>query len=162
VLAFAAAHPGVKTGVVTFAQPPAAFSAPADFPGLIVPLEKRLDFLQKKGLDFAIVVDFSEKFATIEGEAFLRLLRERILLRFLTEGPAFRMGARGACGVGEIEKLAPVVGFTFSAASPVLYDGERISSSRIRGALARGQVGLAETLLGRSLTEVTHRGTYTQ
>jgi riboflavin kinase/FMN adenylyltransferase len=59
------------------------------------------------------------------------------------------MGYRGAFDVPAIERAASEQGFTFQVVPPVMHEGERISSSRIRDALLIGDVALAETLLGR-------------
>jgi FAD synthase len=149
---YAKAHPGMQSGAVTFAKPPASLYAPQQFPGTIVTLEERLTFFQQIGLDFAIVIDFSLEFARIEGEEFLRILKEKAGLRFLAESTEFRMGYRGIFDVPTIEKAAPYLGFTFAVAPPVMHEGARISSSRIRDALIAGDVPLAETLLGHPVT----------
>jgi FAD synthase len=138
---------GLAKGVVTFAKPPAARFSPVE---LIVSLEKRLDFLQKKGFDYAIVIDFSAEFAIIEGGDFLRCLKERLGVRFLAEGEGFKMGAGGRCGTTEIAALAHTLDFTFQVVPPVLYGGERVSSSRVREALRGGDTALAAGLLGYS------------
>jgi FAD synthase len=151
VLDYAGAHPGMQSGAVTFAAPPTALYAPQNFPGMIVTLEERLTFFQQIGFDFAIVIDFSLEFARIEGGEFLRILKEKARLHFLAESTEFRRGYRGAFDVPAIERAASDLAFTFQVVPPVMHEGERISSSRIRDALLAGDVALAETLLGRTL-----------
>jgi FAD synthase len=152
VLNYTRSHQGVQSGAVTFAKPPAALYRPWQFPGTIVTLEERLTFFQQIGLDFVIVIDFSLEFARIEGEEFLRILKEKAGMRFLAESTEFRMGYRGIFDVPTIEKAAPYLGFTFAVVPPVMHEGGRISSSRIRDALLAGDVPLAETLLGHPVT----------
>jgi FAD synthase len=152
VMDYAKEHPGMQNGAVTFARPPATLYALEQFPGTIVTPEERLTFFQQIGLDFAIVIDFSLEFARIEGEGFLRILKEKAGLRFVAESTEFRMGYRGIFDVPTIEKAAPYLGFTFAVVPPVMHEGERISSSRIRDALLAGDVPLAETLLGHPVT----------
>jgi FAD synthase len=68
---------------------------------------------------------------------------------FLAEGDDFRCGHLGACNIGEISRLAGDLGFTLEVQNSVIYQGERVSSSRIRDAVKRGDVTAAGEMLGR-------------
>jgi FAD synthase len=144
--------PPLQGGLITFAEPPAAFYDRASFPGTVATLEERLLFFQKRGFNFAVVVDFSEEFAKIEGDRFLEILVEQCGLALLVESEEFRLGHRGAFDVEAIEKVAKTRGFRFQVVPPVLCWGQRISSTRVRQAILQGDRALAESLLGHGLS----------
>jgi riboflavin kinase/FMN adenylyltransferase len=154
------AQKDLAPGVVTFAKPPASLWRPDTFPGLIVPLEERLAFLRQKGFAFAVVIDFSKQFSIIKGSEFLAALARNCGMRFLSEGAGFRAGYQGAWDIPAIEMLSKEMGFRLSIQEPRLFQGERISSSRIRQAMRNGDFALAEQMLGRPLNWVTQKDTH--
>ncbi|MDR3312214.1 MAG: FAD synthetase family protein [Spirochaetaceae bacterium] len=136
-------------GVVTFARPPAALYEGALFPGMVCTLENRLKFFQQKGFVFTILIDFSEKFATIDGGVFLSALVQNCGMRFLAESTDFRLGYRGAFDVPAIRDASLRLGFQFMVVPPVMHGSGRISSSRMRQAILAGDFELAGAMLGR-------------
>ncbi len=138
---------GLVPGVVTFARSPRAVRASA-YPGDVSTLELRLRKFREKGFAFAVVIDFSGEFGKLSGRTFLNILRFSCNMRFLAVGNDFRCGYRLDTGVREIEEFARIHGIGLSVADSFLVDGERVSSSTIREAVASGDFARAERLLG--------------
>ncbi len=64
-------------------------------------------------------------------------------------GENFRFGHRRSGDVGLLRRLGSELGFDVHGVPPVEMDGQAVSSSRIRDAVAAGQVDRASELLGR-------------
>lgn len=134
------------SGIVTFTAPPKSLKQ--QFGGTLTPLSQRLLCAEKNGITFAIVIDFSEDFSKIEGEHFIRTLVSHCGLRYLAEGADFRCGYKGGITMQNLPALAKTLGFTLHCVPNVLYQNERVSSSRIREAILQADFSQAACLLG--------------
>ena len=143
---------GYVPGVVTFSQSLGGFKRPESYEGDLSTLEQKLELLDKKGMSFAVVIDFSTEFGKIEGQDFLSILMKSCGLRFLAEGRDFRCGYGGAFGMKEISEFSDRNGITVQFPEPVMYKKERISSSFIRSCIFRGDFYSASEMLGHRYT----------
>ena len=139
---------GVPCGVFTFICPPRylfQFSALS----CISTLRLKLENLEKLGLDFVILVDFSLNFAKMSGEDFVCLLKEYINLKYLLVGDDFRFGRERSSSIEDMRELSDRFSFSFEAFSSVhgLEDGFKISSSFIRKAIYDGDLKIVSTFL---------------
>jgi len=70
-------------------------------------------------------------------------------VQWLLVGRDFRFGAKRQGDFGTLDSAARRDGFSLEAMPDVSHDGERVSSSAVRAALAAGDFAHAERLLGR-------------
>jgi riboflavin kinase/FMN adenylyltransferase len=104
--------------------------------------------IEKTGVDYARLQAYTRAFLNTEREDFLILLQNLYRMQALTAGEDFRFG-KGARGDADyLLKSAKRMGFTVAIVPPVLLDGEKVSSTRIRTLLASGDVTEAGRLLG--------------
>ena len=141
-------------GVITFKRPLPALKHADDYAGDISTLEERLKLLEGLGIQFAIVVDFDQAFASMKGVAFLDLLVQKLNMKLLAEGIDFRCGYKGATDTQAIKYWAAQSGIKTVFVDPVYYtqaDGseERVSSSYIRHLIQKGYMTTVRELLGR-------------
>lgn len=112
-------------------------------------LQTRLYNLEEAKVDLAIILNFSEELAKTTFDSFLRKIKAKIpsFSLFLGEGSAFGKNKEGnAINLANFSKNND---FEFTSV-PNLMDGSLpISSSRIRQALEKGDLDLAEKLIGR-------------
>ena len=102
------------------------------------------------GADLVGLLRFDAALAAMSAEAFVRgLLVERLRVREVWVGPGFRFGSQRGGDLSTLRRLGPGCGFDAGEIAPVLLDGEPVSSSRIRQALAGGDLSLAARMLGR-------------
>lgn len=134
-------------GVITFSRPLRGLKKGAGYAGDVTTLSQRLVTFSERGFAFAIVIDFSATFAKLTGADFLSALLSGCGMRFLAEGADFRCGYHGATDVAALLMLSKRYGFDFTPVAPVLYGGERISSSRIRQAVLAGDFAAAAAML---------------
>jgi riboflavin kinase/FMN adenylyltransferase len=140
---------GLASAVLTFDPLPREFVAPAQAPARLTSLAERLDALARTGIDIAFVERFDRRFAALTAEAFERRLRERYGARSIMVGEDFRYGAARAGDPQRLREAGRKLGFEVVTLATLACDGERISSTRVRAALAAAEFEAAARLLGR-------------
>ena len=140
---------GLTPGVVAFKQSLGAFKSEGFYEGDLSTLAQRLSVIEARGMAFAILIDFSDKFGKIEGRSFLSMLVHGCGMKFIAEGWDFRCGYRGAYGMKEIRAFSLESGIVSEFPEPTLYEGERVCSSLIRLRIFEGDIRSAEAMLGR-------------
>jgi riboflavin kinase/FMN adenylyltransferase len=96
------------------------------------------------------VEHFNAAFARLSPEDFVaEILVKHLNTKWILIGDDFCYGAKRAGNFASLKEAGEKYGFEVSSIQTVLEDGERISSSALRAALANGDMKLAEKLLGR-------------
>jgi riboflavin kinase / FMN adenylyltransferase len=146
---WAAAADGTPA-VLTFARHPLEVVRPYDAPPLLSPLDLKLALLARQGMGLAAVLHFSPALAALSAEDFVaRMLVERLGVAGVCVGYDFGFGRGRQGDVALLERLAVRHGFRLEVVPPQRVDGEVVSSRRIRGLLASGDVAAAQRCLGR-------------
>jgi riboflavin kinase/FMN adenylyltransferase len=145
-----AARLAVPACVLTFEPHPREFFAPDKAPTRLTSLREKLELLASCGVDHVHICRFNYRFAQTTAEDFIEQIVARGLnARWVLVGDDFRFGARRAGSVVMLKQAAPQLGFEVEAFPSVLLDGERVSSTALRQALAAGELERARRLLGR-------------
>jgi len=141
---------GVPAVALSFEPLPREFFAKdAKPPRLMLPRAK-LEGLYGLGCDSVGLLRFDAKLASMPAEDFARkVLVGRLGAREVWVGPEFRFGKGRAGDITLLRSVGESLGFTAHEIETELLDGERVSSTRIRAALATGDFDTAERLLGR-------------
>ena len=134
-------------GVITFTRSLRGYKNPKAYEGDIISLSQKIENLTEEGFAFAIVIDFSSEFGRIEGRDFLTLLVQKCGLKYLAEGSDFHCGYKGLVGMEEIKNIAADLDFTVQTIDSVIFEGEKVSSSRIRKCLLERQFSQAQKML---------------
>jgi riboflavin kinase/FMN adenylyltransferase len=141
---------GGHTVVLTLDPHPARLLDPARAPATLTTLDQKGELLAALGVDAFVVLPFTAELARRPAEEFVRQVLVRALeARMVVVGEDFRFGHRRRGDVAALESLGAQLGFGVRAVAPVVHGGRPVSSSRVREALARGQVEEARLLLGR-------------
>ena len=132
---------------LTFRNHPLSVLAPERAPRLIMSVEERVAAIKACGVKHVEMLDFTPELAEMSAEEFVDFLVKRKGFRFssLRCGANWRFGKGGA---GDAEFLRSR-GFAVEVVPYAEYKGERVSSSRIRAALERGEIEDANAMLGR-------------
>jgi riboflavin kinase / FMN adenylyltransferase len=137
---------GALAVVATFDPHPATILRPGHAPLVLMSLEQKAEALDGLGVDRLAVLRFDLELAGLSGEEFaLRILRDGLHAETIVVGAGFRFGRGRSGGTGLLRGL----GFEVVEREPELQAGSPVSSTRVRDALARGDVGAASDLLGR-------------
>lgn len=143
--------------VVTFATHPRTLLEPMDEVRLLTTLEERILLIGESGIDNLVVIPFDRRFSELEPEEFVReFLVQKIGVQELVVGYNHRLGRDRKGDVDVLRRLGRKYGFRVHEASKFEsseegLNGEKISSTAIRQALARGDKELAERMLGRTI-----------
>lgn len=140
---------GTPSVVVTFDPTPAEVLAPERAPRLLDSLEHRAALLGELGVDEVRVVPFSHDASQEEARDFVRrVLVDSCRAGLVVVGEDFHFGKNRGGNVATLSAWGEEFEFD-TLAMALLSDGERISSTRIRECVARGDVASATVMLGR-------------
>ncbi len=146
----AAAARGLPACVMTFEPHPREFFAPDQAPARLTTLREKLELLADAGVARTYVCRFNFALAQVTAQAFIeRILVRGLGMRWLQVGDDFRFGARRAGDAAMLRAQAAGHGYEVEAMATVELDGQRVSSTAVREALAAGDVAQAGRLLGR-------------
>ena len=130
-----------------------------DRPVLLLPEERRR-MLGKRGVDYLLECPFVESISHMEAEKFVReILVRRLHVRYLAVGTDFRFGYQRRGDYRLLERLSAECGYQVEVVEKACYQGEEISSSRVRRELEQGHMELVNQLLGYAYSvtgEVLH------
>lgn len=140
----------LPAAVMTFEPHPREFFAPDSAPARLTNLREKLEGLREIGVDQVYICRFNRAFSRISADDFvIRVLHQQLAVRWLLVGNDFRFGAGRVGDYPLLSRYASQSGIELCAMAPVEVDGKRVSSTLIRGALAAGDMALAENYLGR-------------
>ncbi|GBE09505.1 riboflavin biosynthesis protein RibF [bacterium BMS3Bbin12] len=149
-LAEKAAEFGLPMAVVTFEPHPQEFFAGAAAPPRLTRFREKVTALQRFAVARVLCLRFDARLAALEPEEFIRrVLLDGLAVRYLVVGDDFRFGAKRRGNFAMLEAAGRRHGFPVVHLPTFPIDGERVSSTRIREALANGDLAGAEKLLGR-------------
>jgi riboflavin kinase/FMN adenylyltransferase len=146
----AAARLAATACAASFYPRPVTVLRPGTPPNTLAGVALRTRLLLEAGADEVALLRFDRSLAALGAEAFVHdVLLARLGCVAVAVGRDFRFGNDRAGDVALLKRLGAQHGFEVEAIELLGSDGERISSSRIRGLIAKGQVDEAAELLGR-------------
>ncbi len=141
---------GLQSVLVTFEPLSKEFFSGKSSPARLMRGREKFEWLKKTELDHLIVIKFDEVIAALSAEDFVtKLLGEQLNLHHLIVGGDFRFGRQRQGDWQLLETLATTSAFVLERFAAVELDGEKVSSSRVRQALADNDFASVERLLGR-------------
>ena len=135
--------------VVTFEPHPLAVVNPAAAPRLLTLTDEKRALIAACGVDRIDVMPFTPALAQLDAAGFVELLRESHGLRELVMGYDHGFGRGRAGDVEQVKQLGAAQGFRVDVVDAVRDDGQPISSTVIRAAVAHGDLDAAARWLGR-------------
>lgn len=114
----------------------------------LAPLAVNLREIRALGVDHALPLRFDEALRSLSPEEFLEALTPSIELRALAMTPESAFGKGRAGTLGRMRQLGSERGFSVVSVDPLAVDDAPVSSSRIRTALADGNLEAACRMLG--------------
>jgi riboflavin kinase/FMN adenylyltransferase len=142
---------GVPAVCVMLDRHPASVVRPESAPRLLTDVTQRVALLRDLGVDYAVLLHFDEERSLQAPEDFVtEILLAQLRARAVVTGRDFHFGLRRRGDAALLDSLAQQHGFTAIVVDPVSVDGEVVSSTRIRAAVAGGDIATAAKLLGRS------------
>ncbi len=150
---------GLKAVVFSFLVHPSILLGEEEL-SLIITEEEKKKKLEKMEVDIFISYPFSKEMLSMEAEKFIKeILVDKLDAKVIVVGKDFRFGHNRKGDVRLLEQFASLYDYKVVIPDKVMLHGERISSTRIREAIEKGNMEVVKTLLGEpySITgEVVH------
>lgn len=140
---------GAHAVVVTFDRHPSAIVAPEREPGWIYSPNQKFRVLAALGADATLVLTFDEAFSRQTGSEFIHLLARSGRLQSISVGANFVFGCKRSGNVALLEQLGQELGFKVRGLPAVDFEGQAVSSTRIREQIRAGHLAAASQMLGR-------------
>jgi len=145
-----AAEQQLATTVMTFEPTAQEYFSPRTAPARLQRLRDKLAMLQELQVNQVHCLRFNQELAQLSADAFVRqILVEGLDVRYLVVGDDFRFGKQRSGDFAFLQQAGQRYGFEVVSTRTFLEGEDRVSSTRIRQALAEGDLAMAEQLLGR-------------
>ncbi|MBI9012790.1 MAG: bifunctional riboflavin kinase/FAD synthetase [Clostridiales bacterium] len=141
---------GLLSVVYTFSNHPKEMNDSVETPKKLITPEKKIEIIEKLGVDVLIIVPFDEQQLNIEAETFLKsIIIDKINAKHVIVGYDFRFGKNAKGCVNMLSDNQEIYNYTLDIVKPIRHEGVIVSSTIIRNFLLNGQVEEATALLGR-------------
>lgn len=134
--------------VFTFEPHPARLLRPEEAPVPLTWVNRKAELLAKLDVDVVIAFPTTREFLSLSpSEYFQQIVCEQLKTRAVVEGPNFFFGKGRAGNTDTLRQLCQKHGIKLDIVTPIKQDDEYVSSSRVRAAIAAGDVDLANSML---------------
>ncbi|MBO1271327.1 bifunctional riboflavin kinase/FAD synthetase [Shewanella sp. 4t3-1-2LB] len=139
--------------LMTFEPQPQELFAGQNAPARISLLRDKIALLAELGVDRLLCVRFDKKFAQLPPEQFIEsLLVDKLGVRYLVVGDDFCFGQQRRGNFDMLKQAGEQHGFAVVNTDSFLVGDQRVSSTMVRDALAKGNLELTRRLLGHPFT----------
>ena len=140
------------SGVVTFRQHPQEVLSPRTKLPFLTDLASRANLLKNEGVEAVIALSFTRELAQLGARQFVSLLKKHLRMRGVVIGPDFALGRNRGGSTNTLRTLGQDMSFSVTVIPPIMVNGEVVSSTGIRKALADGDMKKVANLIGRSFS----------
>jgi riboflavin kinase / FMN adenylyltransferase len=137
----------VKSMVYTFKNHPLSIINKEKVPKLLMDTETKLNVMERLGIDIVALVNFDVDYMKISPEVFIENMVKHYNIKGLIVGFNYRFGYRNTGNIDLLKEYSKKLDFELHVIESVTYEGEVVSSSRIRGLLNDGCVEEANKML---------------
>ena len=135
--------------VFTFEEPPRNFFAPTPVP-IITTHEEKACLLEREGVDSTVMLPLSDKIFSVSAQSFIdEIMIDKLHAVHIVCGFNYTFGAGGLGNTALLIERCAERGVSVSVVPEYKIDGQAVSSSAIRQAVADGDMRTAARLLGR-------------
>ncbi len=150
VLRQRSAETGLPATLISFEPQPREYLLRGAVPPRLTRFREKFEALKQYGVERFVCLRFNEKTKSITPEQFIEdVLVVGLGVRWLVVGSDFRFAHERRGDIAMLRRSGERRRFQVETVAPVTFNGERVSSSLIRAALAAGDLDRARELLGR-------------
>jgi riboflavin kinase/FMN adenylyltransferase len=139
----------LQAAAVTFRQHPEDYMLSKSKLPFLTDIETRVNLLHAAGIDIVVPLSFTQSLANLSPRDFVRLLQRYLRMKGLVIGSDFALGHDRAGDIPTLRKLGAELGFGVTVVPPLVINGETVSSTTIRKAMADGDMAKVRALAGR-------------
>ncbi len=136
------------SGAITFKQHPQKLLSPQTKLPFLTSLEQRIRLIKNEGIEAVISLPFTPEIAQTSAHKFVGLLKKHLRMHGLVLGPDFALGRNREGNIDAIRALGQSMNFNVAVVPQATINGEVISSTAIRNALARGDMKKVHGMFG--------------
>ena len=148
------------SAVIIFEPQPIEYFAPDNAPKRLSRFREKIAYLKLHKIDYLLCLKFDQSFSELSAEEFVQdLLVNRLNTQHLIIGDDFRFGKNRSGDFKSLKGYGTQYSFKVDNTETLLFDGIRVSSTRIRECIQNDDFTLAAALLGRPyslLGKVSH------
>lgn len=136
--------------LITFEPQPREYFMPDTAPPRLTRFREKLEVLQHCHVDRVVCLRFNACLAGLTADAFIQqILIDGLAVKYLVVGDDFRFGKQRTGNYSLLEQAGKTHGFPVVTTQTFNVGTHRVSSTRIRTALQKGDLSGAAALLGR-------------
>ena len=141
---------GLESMIYTFTKHPENIIRKKLFTPLLTTVSKKIQLLSETALHYIYFDEFDEKYSRMKPESFVReVLLNKLGARLVVAGFDYRFGYMGQGDGHLLKELGRKYNFKVVIIPPIKIEHEIISSTLVRGHVARGDMESVFRLLGR-------------
>jgi riboflavin kinase/FMN adenylyltransferase len=137
------------TGLITFHPHPSAVLSPYNPTRYLSTPGEKAALLERLGLDIMAILPFDQAMAQTSARDFIEQVRRHLHMAELWVGTDSALGRGREGNVEALRAIGQELDFTVRVIEPLTWQGQIISSTRIRSLILKGKVRQATQLLGR-------------
>ena len=143
----------LSPAVFSFEPHPRQVLSPDHIPGFITSPEQKVRLLTDLNIDYYFCQEFTKKFAKKDFEEFVEnILYKSLNIGHIVVGEDFSFGRGGSGNIEDLKELGEKFDFSVTPLSIINNHGDKISSTKIRHLISRGEMDEVKGLLGRYYT----------
>lgn len=112
--------------------------------------EEKMHVFENLGVDYVVECPFTEEIRNMEAVEFIRMMSEKLHVKYMVTGTDFRFGHNRAGDHKLLEEYAEIFDYEIRVINKMQSDGKDISSTYIREYIRAGEMEKANELLGYS------------
>ena len=137
------------SGLITFRQHPQVVLSPQTKLLFLTDFAQRTELIKNEGVETVVTLSFTRELAQLSARQFTSLLQKYLRMRGLVVGPDFALGRDREGNTNDLRALGQDMNFSVIVVPPIVINGEMVSSTAIRKALADGDMRRVFNLVGR-------------
>ncbi len=140
---------GLESAVLTFwPHPRLVLHKDPEKLRFLTTLNEKSKIIAKQGVDYLIVQEFTRDFFNLDPANFIKYLVTEYHVKHFVIGTDHRFGREARGNAELLKELSVELGFSLQVVSPIIIDNVDVSSTKIREALQKGNLSLANKMLG--------------
>ncbi|MCY4043596.1 MAG: bifunctional riboflavin kinase/FAD synthetase, partial [Cellvibrionales bacterium] len=141
---------GLPSLVITLEPLPREFFSPQCAPPRLMSFDEKALIMGNLGIDRILRIDFNKNLSRVSAENFIKdIFYKSLGIQYIIIGDDLRFGHLRKGDFQLLKTMGKNLGFQVEATKTLEVSGSRVSSTRIRNAVASSDFLLSETLLGR-------------
>ena len=135
--------------VYTFKNHPLSFIKKELVPSLLMDNKSKIELLKSLNIDISCFINFNREFMNLSPKEFIEMLLNNYNMKGIIIGFNYRFGYKNLGNIELLKRFSEEYNFSLTVMDAFEYNGEVVSSTRIRDNLSKGKIKEANYMLSR-------------